>query len=250
MNIWALSDFHLSFGMTNKSMEVFGPNWSDWTKKIKTSCEALIQPDDLLLIAGDISWANKFDEALPDLEWIASLPGTKLLLKGNHDYWWTSRAKMEGKVPDSIYFIHLDAFHWNNVSIGGARLWDTPEFNFSSIAEFRENPLATKETKSDEEKLKEDLKIFERELLRLQMSLDLLSPKATYRIAMTHYPPIGLDLKSSKTSKILEAYHIDHCIFGHLHNLNTKKPLFGKSHNTHYHLTSCDYLDFTPIKIL
>lgn len=250
MSVWALADFHLSFGMPNKSMEVFGSPWHDWTKKIKNSCEALIQKEDLLLIAGDISWANKLEEALPDLEWIAALPGTKLLLKGNHDYWWPSKAKLKTILPASIYFIHNDTFHWNDVSIGGARLWDTPEFNFNSLVEVKENPLATKEMKSYEDLLKENAKIFERELQRLQMSLDQLSPKATHRIAMTHYPPIGLDLAPSTASKILDAYHIDCCVFGHLHNLNTKKNLFGKSNKTSYHLTSCDYLDFTPIKIL
>ena len=251
MSVWALADFHLSFGMPSKSMEVFGPTWKDWTKNIKASCEALIKKEDLLLIAGDISWANKVEEALPDLQWIADLPGTKLLLKGNHDYWWPSKAKLEETLPPSIYFIHHDAFHWNDFSIGGTRLWDTPEYNFSSLVEMKENSLAAKkELKSKESLLEENAKIFERELLRLQMSLDQLSPKAKYRIAMTHYPPIGLDLTPSKTSKILDAYHIDHCVFGHLHNLNTKDTLFGKSNKTHYHLTSCDYLDFTPIKIL
>lgn len=250
MTIWALSDFHLSFGMPNKSMEVFGPSWADWTNKIKHSCKTHIKEEDLLLIAGDISWANKIEEAIPDLEWIAELPGTKLLLKGNHDYWWPSKAKLKEILPPSIYFIHNDAFHWNNVSIGGARLWDTPEFNFNSLITIRDNPQATKETKPYTDILKENAKIFERELQRLQLSLDQLSAKATYRIAMTHYPPIGLDLIPSQASKILDAYHIDYCIFGHLHNLNTKEGLFGKSNKTHYHLTSCDYLDFSPLKIL
>jgi predicted phosphohydrolase len=243
MSIWALSDFHLSFGTPNKSMEVFGSNWQQWTQKIHQSCSSLIQPEDLLLIPGDISWAHTLEQVLPDLEWIAKLPGTKLLLKGNHDYWWPSKAKLSAILPPSVYFIQHDCFHWKDISIGGARLWDSSEFSFSTLSSSESPPSSPQDLLSDE-------KIFERELLRLQMSLDLLAPKSTYRIAMTHYPPIGLDLKPSKASALLEAYHIDHCVFGHLHNLNTKEPLFGKKGKTHYHLTSCDYLDFTPLKIL
>ena len=246
MTIWALSDFHLSFNTPNKSMSVFGPTWHHWTEKIKASCETLIKPEDLLLVAGDISWGSNLQEALADLQWIDALPGTKLLLKGNHDYWWPSKSKLKEIFPPSIYVIHHDAFHWNDISIGGSRLWDTPEFNFSSLIDIKENPLATQELIPKED----SAKVFERELIRLQMSLDLLSPKASFRIAMTHYPPIGLDLQPSKASKLLDAYNIDVCVFGHLHNLNTHQALFGKHHKTRYVLTSCDYLDFVPIKIL
>lgn len=250
MSVYALADFHLSFGLPNKSMEVFGKAWEGWTDQILENCRKIISNNDLLLIAGDISWATNMEQATFDLNWIAQLPGTKLLLKGNHDYWWGSLAKVEKALPPSVHVIQNNSFTFNDVTIGGVRLWDSPEYHFGSVTEIKENPLAQKDTRNREEVLKENEKIFQRDLLRLEMSLATLDPKAKYRIAMTHYPPIGLDLKPSRASIILESYQIDHCIFGHLHNLNTHAPLFGKSGKTTYHLTSCDYLQFVPKKIL
>lgn len=250
MKVFALADFHLSFALKNKSMEVFGNQWKNWTEAIQTHCHECLSKDDLLLIPGDISWATKMEDALVDLEWIAKLPGTKILLKGNHDYWWSSYSKIKKVLPKSIFLIHNNSFTQNDVTIGGSRLWDTQEFSFNEVAEIKENPLVAKETRSVETILEENEKIFTRELQRLQMSLDSLCKNAKYRIAMTHYPPIGLDLKPTRASKILEAYHIDYCVFGHLHNLNTKEKLFGRAKHCEYFLTSSDYLDYKPALIL
>ncbi|MCH9630172.1 MAG: hypothetical protein S4CHLAM37_01660 [Chlamydiia bacterium] len=250
MKVFALADFHLSFALKNKSMEIFGENWKNWTEAIETNCHEMIKPEDLLLIAGDISWATKLEDALVDLEWIDKLPGTKLLLKGNHDYWWSSYSKIKKILPATVHLIHNNSFTKKNVTIGGSRLWDTPEYNFKEIAEVKDNPLAKKETRDMDEIHKENEKIFARELQRLQLSLDTLCKTSKYRIAMTHYPPIGLDLKQTKASSLIEAYHIDYCVFGHLHNLNTKKELFGRTKKCEYSLTSCDYLDFKPKLIL
>lgn len=250
MKIFALADFHLSFGIKNKGMEVFGDHWKNWTAAIEKNCHEKIQEEDLLLIAGDISWAMKFEDALVDLNWIAKLPGKKVITRGNHDYWWASLSKMQTSVPDSIYFIHNNSVTFDDVTIGGVRLWDSPEFNFQSLIEIKENPLVKKETRSQEELEQENKKIYQRELARLQMSLDTLCKTAKYRIAMVHYPPIGTELKETQASKLLESYHIDHCVFGHLHNLKTKEPLFGALNGVEYHLTSCDYLDFSPKLIL
>ncbi len=251
MNIWALGDLHLSFGVTNKSMDIFGPTWENHAEKIKKHWLDLISPEDLVLIPGDISWAMKLEDAVPDLEWIHQLPGTKVMIKGNHDYWWSSLKKMIAVLPPSIHLIQNNAFLWKGVAIGGARLWDTPEYNFSPYIDFRENPKA----KDKEELIQEDLseKIFERELQRLELSLSALDPSATLRIAMTHYPPIGADLAPSKASRILEAHQIDICVFGHLHNLKEGSKLFGEKQGQtkpiRYVLTSGDYLQFIPIKL-
>lgn len=250
MSVWALADLHLSFGTPNKSMEIFGPQWKQWTEKISTSCHRLIKPEDLLLIAGDISWATTLEEVSADLAWIDALPGTKVMIKGNHDYWWPSKAKLTPLLPPSIHVLHHDAFHWKNCSIGGTRLWDSPEYQFGTIVDRQDSLTAPHQTPSLEETLKNDEKIFNRELMRLHMSLAALDAHAQHKIVMTHYPPIGLDLKPSRVSAIMDQYGIDYCVFGHLHNLNTRQKLFGKLHKTTYVLTSCDYLDFTPIKIL
>ena len=127
MTIWVLADVHLAFGNPKKSMEVFGPAWKDYPKRIKEAWERLVGPDDLVLIPGDISWAMKLEDALVDLDWIDRLPGHKLIIRGNHDYWWPSASKLRAVLPPTIHFIQNDAFEWNDITFGGARLWDTHE---------------------------------------------------------------------------------------------------------------------------
>ena len=247
MRIWAIADLHLSFGVENKSMDFFGPAWADHAAQIEQNWRAVIAPDDLVLIAGDISWALKTEDAKADLNWIHNLPGTKVLLTGNHDFWWGSLSKIAPILPPSLHLIQNNAFHWKGVAIGGARLWDTPEYSFGSFVEYRENPRQKK--KDPEEAIQEDLseKIFERELQRLEMSLSQLKADAKIRIAMTHYPPIGNDLKPSKASAILEKHGIQLCAFGHIHNLKAGLDLFGEARGIRYVLTACDYLKFKPI---
>ncbi len=247
MTIWALSDLHLSISVPSKKMDVFGPTWEDYANKIEGNWKAHIQKEDLVLLPGDLCWAMKLDQALIDLQWVDALPGTKVLIKGNHDYWWDSPAKMKKIFPPSIHFIQNDSFDWHDVTIGGARLWDTEEYNFHSFIEFRENPL---EKKSHAKNLEEEKKIFLRELERLELSLSKLNPHAKTRIAMTHYPPISADLQDSLASKILEKHRISVCVFGHLHNVKKDKQLFGEKGGVKYLFTSCDYLDFIPMRIL
>ena len=126
--------------------------------------------------------------------------------------------------------MHNTVFNWNDVTIGGSRLWDTEEYSFNEFIEFQENPLA-KPKEVDKER---EEKIFNRELTRLRLSLQQLDEKASVRIAMTHYPPISADLQDSKTSKILEEFGINICVFGHLHNVNQERPLFGEKNKILY----------------
>lgn len=248
MAVWALADLHLSFGVANKSMDVFGEQWKNFTEKIKSHWEANISPQDLVLIAGDISWAMRIEEVQPDLDWIHQLPGTKVILRGNHDYWWTSLSKIEKILPSSIHLIQNNAFQWKGISIGGGRLWDTPEYGFNNYIAFVENPRAQQLTAHESDK-QEAEKIFLRELVRLELSLKCLKKDADVRIVMTHYPPIGANLAESRTSALLEKYHVNACVFGHLHNVKKDKLPFGERKGIHYYLTSCDYLDFVPLKI-
>ena len=232
MNIWAISDLHLSFGVSNKQMEVFGTKWINHTQKIEKSWKDCVSTKDLVLIAGDISWAINLNEVKPDLDWIDRLPGTKVIIKGNHDYWWSSLKKINNMLPPSIHLIQNNALSFENVSIGGARLWDSNEYHFNDL-------------ENNDEAIRS--KIFQRELCRLELSLKQLSSKSNIRIAMTHFPPIGHDLSASETSILLEKFNIDICVFGHLHNHT--QP-FGKKNNINYILTSCDVIDFTPTKII
>lgn len=249
MKIWAIADLHLSFGVPSKSMEIFGPVWKNYSQRIEKSWSKLVDENDLVLIPGDISWASTLEQALFDLEWIDRLPGKKVMIKGNHDYWWPSLKKLTEALPPSISVIQNNALDIGDVSIAGSRLWDTNEYNFHEFIEYRENP---KEKKKDIEKeVQEELnqKIFERELTRLDLSLSKLKPEAHLKIAMTHYPPIGAHLEPSKASKILEKHGVNICVFGHLHNIKSGSLAFGEKNQVQYILTSADYLDFQPILI-
>lgn len=252
MRIWAIADLHLSFGVENKSMDVFGPNWKNHAEAIASSWKALIHPEDLVLIPGDISWALTIEEAVADLHWIHSLPGTKVMIKGNHDYWWGSLKKLSQVLPASIHLIQNNAFQWHDVAIGGARLWDTPEYSFGKYIEFQENPQATKQEPSSEKLIQEELseKIFNRELERLKLSIKMMAPDAAKRIVMTHYPPIGPDLQPSRAAQILEENNIQICVFGHLHNIKAGSPLFGEKRGVRYILAAADYIRFQPISIV
>lgn len=249
MAIWAIADLHLSFGVPNKQMDVFGLQWKDYTQKIEHHWRTCISPDDLVLIPGDISWAMHIEEALPDLEWIHRLPGTKVLIKGNHDYWWNSLSKLKKVMPPSCHLIQNNSWTWQEISIAGTRLWDAPGLSFSSVINFKEGGRGQSLTEKDESS--ESQKIYQRELVRLETSLKSMNPSAKKRIVMTHYPPIGFDLEETEASCLLEKYKVDICVFGHLHNVKPGMQLFGQHRGVTYYLTACDYLpDFKPVKIL
>ena len=159
MNIWAIADLHLCLSNTDKTMEVFGDNWKDYIQRIKTNWEAKVLPTDLVLIAGDISWAKNFQDSLVDFDFIEKLPGKKVIIKGNHDYWWPSLKKMHENLPPSIHVIQNNSFNIDEVSIAGARLWDTDEYNFNEITVFKENPFKNESRELD---IQENERIFKR----------------------------------------------------------------------------------------
>lgn len=247
-SIWAIADLHLPFGNPEKSMEIFGPAWENYTTKIETHWKEHIKPDDLVLLAGDISWAHDLESARKDLEWIDRLPGTKLLIRGNHDYWWPSPSKLKDALPPSMHFIQNNAFQWMDISIGGTRLWDCEHFSCSEIIDFKMNP-ATGAISPPEKDIAATRKIFERELHRLRLSLEQLHEDASMRIVMTHYPPIGNELNPSPVSAMLEEFKVDVCVFGHLHNLKSGIELFGERNGVRYICVAGDHINFVPVKI-
>lgn len=248
MAVWALADLHLSFGVKDKSMDVFGERWKNHAARIRENWLQSISQDDLVLLPGDISWAMHIEDVVPDLNWIHELPGTKVLLRGNHDYWWSSLSKIEKVLPPSMHLIQNNAFLWKDVAVCGARLWDSPEYSFQPYIEYIDNPRA--KTLVHEDAPGEAEKIFLRELSRLELSLKALPKEAKHRLAMTHYPPIGAELQPSRASVLLEKYHIHVCVFGHLHNIKENSLPFGTKNNVRYTLVSGDYLNFTPVKLL
>jgi predicted phosphohydrolase len=245
-SVWAISDPHLSFGVPHKKMDLFGPLWNNHSDTIKASWDAVVSPDDIVLIPGDISWAMHLSDALPDLNWLDERPGTKILIKGNHDYWWGSLSKVRAALPKSIRVIQHDAVNINGIAIGGARLWDTTEFTFNSIIDIR--PIAATPKVQEEGKDKE---IFRRELNRLEASLQHLPKDAPLKIVMTHYPPIGTNLLPSSASSLFERYGVSLAVFGHLHSIRQGlPPLFGTARGIRYALCSCDYLNFSPLCVV
>lgn len=211
-------------------MDVFGENWTNYDKKIAKSWLDNVTEDDTVLIPGDISWAIRLSEAAVDLKWIDELPGKKILLRGNHDYWWSSLSKMS-EMFDSISFLQNNFYTYNEYAICGTRGWNCPsETNFSA----------------------DDEKIYKRELLRLKLSLDAAKAQGHEKIiVMTHYPPTNDKKEPSGFTEIFEEYGVEKVIYGHLHTrASFGASIQGDVNGVEYNLVSCDYLDFNIKKIL
>ncbi len=229
MALFAIADLHLSFS-TDKPMDIFGDHWANYEEKIKESWMANIGQEDTVLIPGDISWAIRMDQAKADLDWIHDLPGHKILLRGNHDYWWTSLTKMQPLYPD-IDFLQNNFYTYKDYAICGTRGWMSP------------NP-----TKFDDQ----DEKIHARELIRLKLSLDQAKKAGHDKIiVMTHYPPTNDRLDHSAFMDVYEEYGVERVIYGHLHTKSSfKTGLQGLVNGVLYQLTSCDFLGFEPLRIM
>ncbi len=231
MALYAIGDMHLSYGIEDKPMDVFGENWHNYMDRLKENCHRVLKDDDVLLIVGDSSWATYMEESVADFEFIDSLPGRKIISKGNHDYWWDTVSKLnkfkKEKGFDTIDFLHNNFFVYEDYAICGNRGWI-----FSSSAE--------------------DIKIFDRELGRLELSLEA-AQKSGYskKIVMTHFPPlVSLDAGDGRFIELLKKYGVEHCVFGHLHNLKKGEILKREIGGITFRLVSADYLGFEPARIL
>ena len=223
IRIFAISDLHLGFKL-NKSMEVFGDEWKDYLSIIKSDWKKSVKKNDIVLIPGDISWAMKTGDVLPDIEWISELPGRKVMIRGNHDYWWSSRTAVRKILKNDMYIIDNDSLQLNGYVFCGTRGWTVPE---------RRN------TQVDSEK-----KIFEREVRRLEMSVrDAFKKESVNKIiGMIHYPPFNTSMDDSEFTKIFEKYGIEKVVYGHIHGKNSKAIMEYKKNGITYYLTSCDKL--------
>jgi len=230
MTLFALADTHLSLGdRVDKPMDVFGPKWANHAERLAAAWRRVVGPDDLVLVPGDISWAMKLDEALPDLRFLDALPGTKLLLKGNHDYWWTSRGKVEKVLPPTLRLLQNDAFDaGGGVGIVGSRGWVPPGF--------------PKARESDE-------KIYARELHRLELSLQAAGDRFDTLVAMTHYPPLYRDLGETGFVPLLRAAGVRVCVYGHLHGPNQRVAVEGERDGIVYRLVAADAIGFCPVEV-
>ena len=234
MAIYTIADLHLSF-LEDKPMDIFGDNWENHAEKIKKNWIEQVKEEDFVILPGDFSWAMYLKDTKLDFEYLNGLPGSKILLKGNHDYWWTTLAKMNEFIQENnfnnIHFLYNNSYLIENKIIVGTRGW---------------NILDTEN----------DSKMIKRENARLELSIkDGLSRYGEDKeiIAFMHYPPINKNdiLANDKTDfvKTFEKYNIHRCYYGHLHGTSHKDAIEGTVNGIDYKLISADYLNFTLQKI-
>ncbi len=260
MKVFALSDPHLSFGTPNKTMDRFGPQWVGHAQKIAVAWRERVADADVVLVPGDISWAMTLEQARPDLEFLAALPGTKILLKGNHDFWWSTIGKLRAALPAKMLAVQGELVRVGPVAIAGTRLWDDPEVSFASLIDWQPRSggaggataMISAEPRADDRE--ETARLLERELGRLERAMVALqggTRDAALAIAITHYPPCGADLTPTRATALIEASGARHAVFGHLHALRRDLPKapFGRRGAVTYTLAACDWIDFVPIEI-
>ena len=220
MAVFAISDLHLPARV--KPMDVFGEHWKNHFERIRADWRDRVRAEDLVLLPGDFSWAMHLEEAIEDLNSVAALPGSKLLLRGNHDYWWSSIGRVRRTLPEGMYALQNDSMLLNGRLFAGSRGWTIP------------GP----DTEAD------DLRIYNRERLRLEMSLKSARAKDGDMpiTVMMHYPPLTEDQPGF--SDILERYGVSDCVYGHLHGSGLYGAVRGERRGVRYHQVSCDGLDF------
>lgn len=224
MKIFAISDPHLSLAQ-EKPMDVFGRHWTGHWEKIVASWEASVSPEDAVVVAGDLSWAMGYEDAAPDLAAICGLPGHKVLIRGNHDYWHGSLKKTREMLGSGTYFLQNDAVRLGEYTFCGARGW--------------------KQRGADDFEA-QDEKIFSRELERLRLSLAAAKKLGGELIGVSHYPPFSQSHERSEFSDLYAQAGVRTVIYGHLHGQYIKKEEYEDIcvDGVSYYLTSCDFLGF------
>ncbi len=249
MHIYAIGDLHLA-GSTSKSMDIFGEVWKNHPKKIEKNWRKKVSDEDIVLIPGDISWAMTLEQVREDLEWIGTLPGRKVIIKGNHDFWWSSISKVRSILPPRMYAIQNDSITFGDIAIAGTRLWEDPSLNFDEDIEWiNRESIGLPPEKG---RVYNDRKIFQRELNRLELSLQSVRSGVKKIIVMLHFPPTDFNFRSTKTTILLQSYGIDICVYGHLHSLkrNALPDFPVKRWGIDFYLVSGDFIQFDPVRIL
>lgn len=225
MALFAIADLHLSFGV-NKPMDVF-PGWENYTERIEKNWRATVTPRDSVVIAGDVSWAMSLEELVPDFRFLESLPGKKLIIKGNHDYWWSTIAKMNRFLNregfSTISFIHNNASIVEGVGVCGSRGW----FNGSG----------------------NDCKILLRETGRLETSIAAAEREGMEPVVFLHYPPLHTNAICTEITDVLLRHKVQRCFYGHLHGRAAAGAFEGKWNGIRFRLIACDHTGFTPVPV-
>ena len=231
-SLFAIADLHLATdpSIADKSMDMFGGAWVGHAARLRDIWLRLVEAEDVVLIPGDISWALKLEGAKADLAWLDALPGTKVLIRGNHDLWWSSMKKMRG-LYESVLFIRNDSIEFENYVLCGSRGWICPgEPDFSEA---------------------DDRKIYERELLRLEMSLASAAACGKQIIAATHFPPMNRKAEPSGFTELYKRFGVKTAVYGHLHGVGAFLTApEGCIDGIEYRLVSLDRLGAAPLKLL
>ncbi len=227
LSIYVIGDLHLSLG-NKKPMDIFG-GWDGYVEKIKTNWQNTVTNDDTVVIAGDISWAMKLSEAIPDFTFIEKLNGKKLILKGNHDYWWVTQNKIykffEENGFETMSLLHNNSFDIEEINICGSRGW------------IFENGEA------------QDKKIIARELGRIEASLSFMDTNST-KYLFLHYPPYYNGQEISEFFDVMNKYDVKKCYYGHIHGDGLKNVYSGIYKGVELVPISADYLKFRPFKVI
>lgn len=228
MSLYAIADTHLSLG-TDKPMDVF-KGWSDYVERLKSNWERLVKDDDTVVVGGDISWAMRLEECDEDFSFLHSMPGRKIFLKGNHDYWWQTKKKIEDYLTikgfDSISILFNNAFDVGDIAVCGSRGW-----------------YYDKETE-------QDIKVINREVGRIKTSIAAAKATGKKPILFLHYPPVYGDLECEPIMNAILEEGIDECYYGHLHGANTHRyATLGEYKGVNLHLISGDYTQFVPVLV-
>lgn len=230
MHIYAIGDLHLSGEPPAKPMEIFGEHWLGHKEKIRQNWLAQVTDDDTVIVCGDISWAMQLKEAACDLNWLAGLPGKKILLRGNHDYWWSSVKKMQQLYGDAFQFLQNNCIMAGDTAICGTRGWILP---------------------SAEGFTDDDNKIYQREGIRLELSLKEAQKQSPARIITAlHYPPLFSADERTLFTDLMENYGVADCIYGHIHGENHVAVYEGGRGGVNYKLVSCDTQGFNLYRVL
>ncbi len=228
MALYAIGDTHLSLG-SDKPMDVFGGGWEGYVDKLREGF-APVNADDTVVLCGDLSWGMSLEEARDDFAFLNSeLPGEKWLLKGNHDYWWNTAAKMNAFFQangfERLHILHNNCAYYAEIALCGTRGWF-----------FEENGGPQTE------------KVFKRELIRLEASLKVAGERE--KLCFLHYPPLYRGYRCQEIIDLLERYEVSACYYGHLHGPSHRLAIEGVRGGVDYHLVSADFVGFRPKKIL
>ncbi len=230
MRLFAIGDLHLPGG-EEKPMDVFGTQWEHHFERISEDWRSRVAEEDTVLIPGDISWAMQLRAAVPDLEMIGQLPGKKVLLKGNHDYWWNAISQVRAHLPEGMYAIQHDAIETEHAVICGTRGWLLPVGD-TALSE-------------------DDEKIFHREMMRLRMSMEAAAAMNTGKpmVVMTHFPPLLDTERDTPVTELFARFPVHTVVYGHLHGAGVRAGFNGEWKGIRYRLVSCDALNFQLAEI-